>query len=73
MDGGVMSLIAGLPHPDRTVLPVYVWLDRQGRAVQIAASATLETEPSAPLCVTSRPRQPAAGNGERARRPAQLR
>jgi hypothetical protein len=48
MDGGVMSLIAGLPHPDRTVLPVYVWLDRQGRAVQIAASATLETEPAHP-------------------------
>jgi hypothetical protein len=27
---------------------VYVWLDSAGRAVQLAASATLETEPADP-------------------------
>jgi hypothetical protein len=47
-NGGVISLIAGLPHPGKAVLAVYVWLDRQGRAVQIATSATLETEPADP-------------------------
>jgi len=47
-NGGVMDLIAGLPHPAKAVLAVYVWLDEQGQAVQIAASATLETEPAHP-------------------------
>jgi hypothetical protein len=45
---GVIGLIAGLPHPGEAVLPVYVWLDSAGRAVQLAASATLETEPADP-------------------------
>jgi len=48
MKGGVISLIAGLPHPRQAVLPVYVWLDRHGRAVQLLTSATLETEPTKP-------------------------
>jgi len=48
MKRGVISLIAGLPHPSEAILPVYVWLDRQGRAVQLATSATLETEPANP-------------------------
>ena len=47
-NAGVISLIAGLPHPGKGILPVYVWLDRQGRAVQLATSATLETEPADP-------------------------
>ena len=46
--GGLISLIAGLPHPSRAVLPVYVWLNKQGRAVQLVISATLETEPAKP-------------------------
>ena len=48
MKGGLISLIAGLPHPSRAVLPVYVWLNKQGRAVQLVTSATLETEPANP-------------------------
>lgn len=47
-NAGVISLIAGLPHPGKAILPVYVWLDSAGRAVQLAASATLETEPADP-------------------------
>jgi hypothetical protein len=47
-DGGVLGLIAGLPHPGKAVLAVYVWLDDQGQAVQLTASATLETEPAHP-------------------------
>jgi hypothetical protein len=48
VDGGVIGLLAGLPHPAKAVLAVYVWLDKRGRAVQVAASATLETEPADP-------------------------
>jgi hypothetical protein len=47
-NGGLIGLIAGLPHPGKAILPVYVWLDSQGRAVQLATSATLETEPTDP-------------------------
>jgi hypothetical protein len=47
-NAGVISLIAGLPHPGKGVLQVYVWLDRQGRMVQLATNATLETEPADP-------------------------
>jgi hypothetical protein len=46
--GGVISLIAGLPHPVQPILHVYVWLDSRGRAVQLVTSATLETEPAKP-------------------------
>jgi hypothetical protein len=48
MKGGLISLIAGLSHPREAILPVYVWLDRQGRAVQLLIGATLETEPANP-------------------------
>ncbi len=48
VDGGVIGLLAGLPHPAKAVLAVYVWIDKRGRAVQVAASATLETEPADP-------------------------
>lgn len=50
---GVISLIAGLPHPGKAILPVYVWLDSAGRAVQLAASSTLETEPADPSALQS--------------------
>jgi hypothetical protein len=45
---GLISLIADLPHPGVKITPVYVWLDKQGRVLQIMASATLGTEPSVP-------------------------
>jgi len=48
MKGGLISLIAGLSHPREAILPVYVWLDNQGRAVQLLIGATLETEPANP-------------------------
>jgi hypothetical protein len=48
MKGDLISLIAGLSHPRQAILPVYVWLDRQGRAVQLLIGATLETEPANP-------------------------
>jgi hypothetical protein len=47
-NGGVLSLIAALPHPGKDVLAVRVWVDGKGQAVQLAASATLETEPAHP-------------------------
>lgn len=48
LPAGLASLIAQLPHPSKASLPVYVWLDNRGRAVQLTASATLETEPASP-------------------------
>jgi hypothetical protein len=45
---GLISLIADLPHPGVKFLPIYVWLDKEGRAIQIVTSATLGTEPAAP-------------------------
>ena len=48
MKRGLISLIAGLSHPREAIFPVYVWLDKQGRAVQLVIGATLETEPANP-------------------------
>ena len=37
-----------MAQPVRETFPVYVWLDSEGRLVQLEASATIEREPPSP-------------------------
>jgi hypothetical protein len=46
--GGLPALLAQIVEPFPKIFPIDVWLDGEGRLVQLAASATLRKEPSAP-------------------------
>jgi len=46
--GGVLALIVQVASPKLKYLRVDVWLDRQDRVVQLAASTTLDREPRSP-------------------------
>jgi hypothetical protein len=46
--GGVLGLIARVASPSLKYFQVDVWVDRQGRLVQLEASATLKREPPVP-------------------------
>ena len=45
---GVLGLLAQLAEPVEQQFPVDIWLDGEGRLVQLTASATLEKEPALP-------------------------
>ncbi len=45
---GLVSLLAQIAHPRPAELPIYVWLDREGRLVELAVSVVLRTEPGSP-------------------------
>jgi hypothetical protein len=45
---GLVSLLAQIAHPRPAEIPVYVWLDHQGRLVRLDVSVVLGTEPVSP-------------------------
>ncbi|HXW78203.1 MAG TPA: hypothetical protein VEJ84_01825, partial [Acidimicrobiales bacterium] len=45
---GVVGLLAQLARPVPKIFPIDIWLDSEGRLIQLAASATLGEEPPSP-------------------------